>query len=400
MNIVDRVKKILMSPKTEWEVISAEASNNQQLVVGYVLPLAAVAAVASFIGAVFIGGLFGMRMGFVAGLTVLVMQLVMAVVSVFVLAFITDALAPSFGGQKSMAQAIKVAAYSYTPVWVAGVLGILPLLGWLAALLGGLYAIYLMYLGLPRLMKSPEDKAIGYTVVVVLAAIILWIVIGAIMAAATGAFMAVGGAFGTGASSVTYDKDSTLGKLDDFAKKMEVQSKKIEEAQKSGDPNKQMEAALGALGTALSGGKAVEPVQIDALKPFVPEKFAGLPRADVRTERSGVSGLMVAKAEGEYREGDKRVKLGVTDTGGAAGLLGMAAWLGVQGEKEDSNRRETTRRDGNRLIHEEVDKRGGRSEYTVVLANRFVVSAEGNADIGTLKSAVNDLDLGKIESLK
>ena len=77
MNIVDRVKKILMSPKTEWEVISAEASNNQQLVVGYVLPLAAVAAVASFIGAVFIGGLFGMRMGFVAGLTVLVMQLVL-----------------------------------------------------------------------------------------------------------------------------------------------------------------------------------------------------------------------------------------------------------------------------------------------------------------------------------
>jgi hypothetical protein len=161
-----------------------------------------------------------------------------------------------------------------------------------------------------------------------------------------------------------------------------------------------MEAALGALGTALSGGKAVEPVQVDALKPFVPEKFAGLPRADMRTERSGVSGLMVAKAEGEYREGDKQVKLEVTDTGGAAGLLGMAAWLGVQGEKEDSNRRESTRRDGNRMIHEEVDKRGGRSEYTVVLANRFVVSAEGNADIGTLKSAVNSLDLAKIESLK
>jgi hypothetical protein len=94
------------------------------------------------------------------------------------------------------------------------------------------------------------------------------------------------------------------------------------------------------------------------------------------------------------------VKLEVTDTGGAAGLLGMAAWLGVQGEKEDSNRRESTRRDGNRMIHEEVDKRGGRSEYTVVLANRFVVSAEGNADIGTLKSAVNSLDLAKIESLK
>jgi hypothetical protein len=95
---------------------------------------------------------------------------------------------------------------------------------------------------------------------------------------------------------------------------MEAAGKKMEDAQKSGDANKQMEAAMGAMGTVLSGGKGVEPVQIDALKPFVPEKFAGLPRADMRTERSGVAGLMVAKAEGEYREGDKHVRLEVTDT--------------------------------------------------------------------------------------
>jgi len=90
----------------------------------------------------------------------------------------------------------------------------------------------------------------------------------------------------------------------------------------------------------------------------------------------------------------------VTDAGGAAGLLGMAAWLGVQGEKEDSNRRESTRREGTRMVHEEVDKRGKRSEYTVVLGNRFVVSAQGNADIAELKSAVNGLDLAKLEALK
>jgi hypothetical protein len=161
-----------------------------------------------------------------------------------------------------------------------------------------------------------------------------------------------------------------------------------------------MEAALGALGTALSGGKTVEPVQVDALKPFVPDKLAGLPRADIRTERGGVSGLMVAKAEADYAEGDKRIELEVTDTGGAAGLLGMAAWLGFQGEKEDSNRRESTRKEGTRVIHEEVDKRGGHSEYTVVLASRYVVSAKGNAELAALKSAVNGLDLAKLEALK
>jgi hypothetical protein len=239
---------------------------------------------------------------------------------------------------------------------------------------------------------------VGYTVVVVIAAIVVGFVIAAIAGLITAPAMMAGGAMG--GSQVTYEKDSAMGKLDDFAKKMELQAKKMEEAQKSGDPNKQMEAALGALGTAMSGGKTVEPVQLDALKPFVPEKFAGLPRTDIRTERGGVSGLMIAKAEGEYREADKRVQLEVSDTGGAAGLLGMVAWLGVQGEKEDANRRESTRREGTRVIHEEVDKRGGKSEYTVVLGNRFVVSAEGNAEISALKSAVNGLDLAKLEALQ
>jgi hypothetical protein len=401
MNLVDRAKAIIMSPKTEWDVIAAEATPNQQLIVGYVLPLAAVAAVAAFIGQVLIGVsvpfLGTMKTGFVAGLVGLVFGVVMAVVMVFVVGFIADTLAPSFGGQKNLPQALKVAAYSYTPVWIVGILAIIPALG-ILALLAGLYAIYLMYLGLPKLMKAPQEKAAGYTAVVVLAAIVIGIVIAAIGSLITAPAMM--GAGGMGGSSVRFDKDSPMGKLDDFSRKMEEQAKKMEEAQKSGDAGKQMEAALGALGTAMSGGKAVEPVQIEALKPFVPEKFAGLPRSDLKTERGGVSGLMVAKAEGVYGEGDKQVRLEVSDTGGAAALLGMAAWLGVQGEKEDANRRESTRREGARIVHEEVDKKGGHSEYTVVLNNRFVVTAEGNADIGSLKSAVNGLDLGKLEALK
>jgi predicted lipid-binding transport protein (Tim44 family) len=401
MNIVDRVKKILLTPKTEWDVIAAETTPTQQLVVGYVLPLAAVAAVAAFIGQVVIGVSMPMsgtvRFGLLAGLIGLVMSVVMAVVMVFVVGLIADALAPSFGGQKNTAQALKVSAYTFTPVWVLGILNIIPVLGVLG-ILGAIYAIYLLYLGLPKLMKAPADKAAGYTAVVVLAAIVLWVVVAFVSSMVMMPFM--GAAAMLGSPQVKYEKDSSMAKLDEFARKMEQQAKKMEEAQKSGDTGKQMEAALGALGTALSGGKPVDPLQIDALKPFVPEKFAGLPRADLRTERSGVSGLMIAKAEGVYREGDKQVKLDVTDTGGAASLIGMAAWLGVQGEKEDSNRRESTRREGTRIVHEEVDKRGGRNEYTVVLANRFVVSAEGNADIGALKSAVNGLDLAKLEALK
>lgn len=402
MKLVDRAKNVLLTPKTEWDAIAADTTPTKDLIITYVLPLAAVAAVAAFIGQVFVGVsapfVGTVRIGIVAGLIGLVFSLVMAVAMVFVVGFIADALAPSFGGTKNMNQAVKVAAYAYTPVWIVGILGIIPALG-ILGLIAALYAIYLIYLGLPRLMKAPQEKAMGYTAVVVIAAIVAGFVIAIVGGLITAPAMMGAAAVGS-AGSVTYDKNSPMGKLDDFSKKMEAAGKKMEAAQKSGDPGKQMEAAMGALGTALSGGKAVEPVQLDALKPFVPEKFAGLPRADLRTERGGVAGLMVAKAEGEYREGEKRVELEVTDTGGAAGLMGMVGWLGVTGEKEDSNRRESTRKEGNRVVHEEVDKRGGHSQYTVVLADRFVVTAQGNADLSALKSAVNGLDLGKLEGLK
>jgi hypothetical protein len=228
---------------------------------------------------------------------------------------------------------------------------------------------------------------------------------GAILSAGTIGMGGFGmGGFGMGrhhAPAVTFDKDSAVGKLDEFSRKMEQANKRMEEAQKSGDPNKQMEAALGALGTALSGGKGVDPVQLDQLKPLLPDAFAGLPRTETRADRSGVKGFMVAKAEGIYGAGGKRVDLEVTDTGGAAGFVALAAWAGVQGEHEDSQRREVTRQEGDRMVREQVDKRGGSNEYTVVVAQRFIVSATGSGvDLDTLKSGVNAVDLGKLQSLK
>ena len=377
MNIVDRVKNILLTPKSEWEVIAGESTPTQQLILGYVLPLAGVAAIAQFIGLCLIGtsmgflGTFRMPIGW--GLALAVWHVVAAVIVVFVLAFIIDALAPTFGAEKSMPQALKVAVYSYTPAWVGGILMLIPLLGFLA-ILAALYGIYLMYLGLPRLMKNPEEKSIGYTAVTVIAAIVVSIIIsvigGVISAPAMMAASGMGG--GLAGAPARVDPASPMGKLDDMARRMEEANKKMEAAQKSGDPNKQMEAALGALGTAMSGGKAVEPVQLDQLRPFVPETFAGLGRTNTRSDRSGV-----------------------------AGLMGLASWIGVTGERETDDRMERTRKEGSRVVHEEVSKRGGRNKYAVVLADRFVVSASGTGvDIGTLKSGVASLDLGKLENLK
>ena len=404
MRLIERVKNIIVTPKTEWDVIAAEPAQPAAIVTGYVLPLAAVAAIATFIGLCVVGismPLMGtVRIGIMWGLVSAIYNIVMAVVMVFVLAFIIDALAPTFGAQKNMLQAVKVAAYSYTPVWVASVVTIVPLLGVLV-LLAAIYAVYLLYLGLPRVMKGPQEKAAGYTAVVVLVGIVVGIIIGWIGSMITSPALMGAGMGASMSQSVQYDKDSAMGKLDAFSRKMEESGKKMEAAQKSGDSGKQMEAAMATLGTAMSGGKGVDPVSIDQLKPLVPEKFAGMPRTDLRTDRSGVAGFMVAKAEATYGDaGGKSVELEITDTGGAAGLVGLASWMGVQGEREDSNRREVTRKEGNRLIHEEVDKRGGHNKYTVVVAERFVISAEGGADINALKSGVAALDLAKLESMK
>ena len=408
MSIVERAKRIIVSPRTEWDVIEREATPTQQLLVGYVLPLAAVAAIASFIGsAIFagmLGGVFGARVGIGGALVGAIIAVIMAVVSVFVIGFIVDALAPTFGGQKNMNQALKLVAYSYTPGWVFGILAIIPFLGWLAAVIGGLYGIYVMYLGLPKLMKSPQEKSVPYLIVVIVCAIVLWWVIALLSTCAAGMGMVGAGMMGGRSAAVTYDKDSRMGQLQEFGKKMEEQGKRMEAAQKSGDQKAQMEAAMGALGTAISGGKGVEPVQLDVLKPYLPETAAGLPRTGQSSDRSGVAGLMAAKVRGEYGDqSGKNLSLEVVDTGGAAGLMGLAGWaaLGASSEKENDQRIERMRKDGKRMVHEQISKKGGSNEYTVILADRFVVSGRGQGvDFDAVKGAVNSIDLGKIESIK
>ena len=184
-NIVERAKNILLTPQAEWEKIAGEPADVNKIYVGYVAPLVVLSAVCAFIG-MFLFGIMGFRIGLVPGLVGLILQVVLGVAGVFILAFITNALAPSFGSQQDMGQAHKLAAYGSTAGLLAGVFSIFPPL----AILGivGLYSLALIYMGLPRLMKTPEDKRIGYIVTIILVAIVVWIVIGAIMGAVRGGF--------------------------------------------------------------------------------------------------------------------------------------------------------------------------------------------------------------------
>jgi hypothetical protein len=94
-------------------------------------------------------------------------------------------LAPTFQSRSSPVQALKLVIYAMTPVWVAGVLNLVPALAVLV-ILAGLYAIYLFYLGLPSVMGTPADKVIPYMAVSAVVVIVVSIVLGMITAAAVG----------------------------------------------------------------------------------------------------------------------------------------------------------------------------------------------------------------------
>ncbi len=176
--LIQRVKNILTTPKTEWPVIDSEPDSIGGLYKNYVAILAAIPAVCLLIGMLAFGGRF-LPMNFLIAQAVITYLVSLA--SVYILALIIEALAPSFGGTKDRVKAFKVAAYASTAAWVVGIFYLLPFLI-ILGLVGGLYSLYLLYLGLPVLMKTPADKSVVYTVAIVVAAIVINLVLGAITA--------------------------------------------------------------------------------------------------------------------------------------------------------------------------------------------------------------------------
>lgn len=175
MNLVERARNLILQPRLEWQAIDAEPHTVQDLYTGYVMILAAIPAVCGFIGYSIVGvGAWGAtyRMPIGAGVAYMVVGYLLSLGWVYILALIIEAFAPKFEGKKDFDQALKVAAFAPTPAWVAGVFSIIPALSIIGSLLS-LYSLYLLFVGLPILMKPAEDKAIPYFCVVILAAIVL-----------------------------------------------------------------------------------------------------------------------------------------------------------------------------------------------------------------------------------
>jgi len=378
-SLIERCKNILLKPKEEWARIDPEPATVSGLMTGWVVPLAAIGPVAGLIGGLVFGyGGFGItyRPSVMGAVTSAVIGYVLALVSAFLLAKIIDALAPSFGGQKNPVQAMKVAAYSGTAAYLAGIFQLIPALAILGIL--GLYSLYLLYLGLPRLMKAPEDKAMSYTVVTVIVAIVLFVVVGAVTTALTSALAPRTTVFGSDAGTLSGEVSVPgvgkvdMGKLQEATAKMEAAAKRAETA---------------------------TPVDRQALAALLPASAGGWTRTALESSSASAGGMGGSQAEARYEANGQSVRLKVSDLASAGAFAAMASAFKVETSREDDQGYEKSGLIDGRYTMEKWNKEG-RGSYGVLLADRFLIEAEGNApDIGTLKALVSAVDAGKLQGL-
>jgi hypothetical protein len=403
-----RAQAILTNPKSEWPVIEAEQTTTKELYLRYILLLAAIAPVAGFLKmSVFGIGVPMMgtyRLGFGASIGNMLFSYVLTLVGVYIMAFVVNMLAPSFGGRKDDMQALKTVAYSYTAAWLAGVGQILPWVGMLILLAGSLYSIYLLSLGLPVTMKCPQERAMGYTAVTIVIAVIVSFAISAVVAGIIGGR----GMMGSPSSSMHFpaeggfDKDSPGGKLEEWTKKMESAGKDVEEAQKSGDSAAQSEAMAKLMAAAMGSDGKVETLAPERIKAFLPDNLAGRPRSAVSAERTGAMGFQTSMAEASYGDDSgNTLQVEIIDMGLAKGVMALAGWIGVEQERVTENGYEKTYKNGGKYVHEQWNRQTSSGEYSTILGERFSVKVSGGAaGIEVLRDAANSLDLAGLAALK
>lgn len=391
-DLVSRVKNILLSPQTEWDRIEAEPATIGGIYSGYVIILAAIAPLAQLIHSLVFGyGALGFtyRPPLIGSLVGAVVGYGVSLVMMYVFALVIDGLATNFGGQKDRLMAFKVAAYSGTAAYLAGAFAALPMLGVLGLL--GLYSIYLLYLGLPKLMKAPPQQAVGYTAVVIVVMIVIGVVVGAVTAAVEAPFGMGFGMFrhpaqvGSMSGTVNVPGGSVnLGQLDAAAKQAQLAADTMKAAQ-AGQP-----APAGAV-------TAVAP---DVLKALLPDTLAGYPRTEISAAGGGVAGMNATNASATYAKGDSRISLEVSDMGAMGAMAAMAGAANVESSKETATGYEKVGKVDGRLTTEEYDRQSKHGKYSVLVASRFMVEANGDdVSIDDLKGAVSSIGIGRLEGM-
>jgi len=281
---------------------------------------------------------------------------------------------------------------------VGGIFNLLPALSMLG-LIAALYSVYLIYTGIPVLMKSPADKALGYTAVLIVCGVVAGLILGAISAmfTNTGPASMMGGA-GRDNGNVSIKVPGTeitinTGKLEEAGKQMEA-------AQASGDQEAASKAMGAMLGAAMGGGDS-QPFAPEKLQSFVPARLGDLERTSIEARTDNAMGLSFSSVEAMYSKEDKSINVTVQDMGAAKVLaMGMAAWASSTVNRETQDEVERVYQKDGISYKEEYRKDGSSAAYSMMLANGLMVDATANGvSMDTLKSALSKIDIAALGAL-
>ncbi|MGB3377422.1 MAG: Yip1 family protein [Allopontixanthobacter sediminis] len=375
--LVARAKAIVLKPREEWPVISSEKTSIAGMFLGYAAILAAIPAIAQFLRSVLFGyGALGFsyRPGFTASLGAGISQYLLSLISVAIIAFVTDFVVTKFDGQANRNAAFKLAIYGSTAAWLSGIFQLIPGLGVLGLL--GLYSLYLVYLGLTPLMQVPREKALACTAVILLAVLVVNLAAAAVLAPVSAIFSSgspdrtevVSG----GSVSVPGVGSIDLGKLEQAGRDMESAATKAQET----------------------------PIDAARLKAFLPQTLGNYSRTTLESSSMGTGGIGGSQVGATYEGGDRTVKVELIDLAAAGAFAGMGAALNVQNEQETETGFERTRTQNGQMVTEKWNSVSGRGEYSTTFGGRFILSVKGDAEsFEAIKGLAARVDIAGIERL-
>ena len=289
---------------------------------------------------------------------------------------------------------MKVAIYSSTASWLAGIFFIIPQLGALAIV--GLYSLYLVFVGLPKLMKAPKEKGTTYTIVAIICAIVVWVIVGAVGGVVAGGAMMGGAMMGP---HITSDNGSLSGTV-----RVGNGSLDLGKLHPAANHNNAQAAAqqAAANGSAPPAGTAtVTPVASDVLSGMLPGTVDGLARGDISSSSGSAMGMAGSEASATYTNGNAHLTLKVTDMGTASGFAGLAGALNVNSNEQNGTHYKKVNTINGQMITEEYDSASKSGSYMVMVAGRFAVDAEGTGvAMQDLKAAVGSVPQNQLNSLK
>jgi hypothetical protein len=173
--LLHRVKNIFIHPRHEWQVIKGEPTTYRRIILRYVGILAVIPPAAAVAGRIILDGNIpnsALASSIVYLALTNALWYCMYIANVIIAGAVIGAILATAESRWSGVKGLKIAAYSYTPLFIAGFIAVFPKMSWIVDV-AIVYSIYLLYLGILELAAREREQAIWYTVASFLSAAVI-----------------------------------------------------------------------------------------------------------------------------------------------------------------------------------------------------------------------------------